>query len=130
LNLSVLSHYVATQPPLKIDPGGPVESRYGLIHAAQTVAQGFQASFLKPGSTVSINPQPLPPKELLQSSYLNPGVLVGLNPQPLPPEPPPTEVANLWENSAVLSSRDATTIPFYHGPTPDPAPWTAGQWLR
>ena len=39
----------------------------------------------KPGDTVSINPQPLPPKDPLVAKP-NKGDAVSLNPQPLPPK--------------------------------------------
>jgi hypothetical protein len=37
--------------------------------------------FFNPGSLVSLNPQPLPPR----FGVLDPGALVSLNPQPIPP---------------------------------------------
>ena len=117
-----------------VDPGGPHEN-VGLSHldasvVSQLASHALPSSIPTPGSSVTINPQPLPPKEMLQP-WLNPGLLVSLNPQPLPPEPPPE---SLWNTSAVLfggGSEVGILPPFYHGPTPDPAPWTAvGAWLR
>ncbi len=132
--ISSLPNYERYNPFQKLDPGGPHEN-YGLAHLAETAASllntRVHGSVPTPGSTVEINPQPLPPKEMLQPSWLNPGLLVSLNPQPLPPGPPDPERSNLWESSAVLfGGSDVTTLPGYHGPTPDPAPWTAGAWLR
>ncbi|MGZ3411051.1 MAG: hypothetical protein ACXWJW_04310 [Xanthobacteraceae bacterium] len=46
----------------------------------QYLAQTFNA----PGTNVTINPQPLPPKEGHQ--FLSPGTNVTINPQPLPPK--------------------------------------------
>ena len=112
-----------------VDPGGPRENA-GLSHLSENIASLLHSVLPSPGSTVSINPQPLPPGEMLQPSYLNPGSLVSLNPQPLPPEPP---VESLWNTSAVLFGGSEVGIlpPYYHGPTPDPAPWSAvGAWLR
>lgn len=45
------------------------------------------ATLLNPGTTSSLNPQPLPPKGSAPSgTLLNPGTTSGLNPQPYPPK--------------------------------------------
>jgi len=44
------------------------------------------SSVQKPGDTVSLNPQPLPPKEKTLVKGINAGDAVSLNPQPLPPK--------------------------------------------
>ena len=130
-----LSNYTLVDRFPQLNPGGPRETG-GLSHIAESAlslltSHTLPSSIQSPGSAVTINPQPLPPKDMLQASSLNPGVLVSLNPQPLPPEPPPQ---SLWNTSAVLfggGSQVGILPPFYHGPTPDPAPWTAvGAWLR
>ena len=133
LNISSLPNYERYNPFEKfVDPGGPREN-VDLSHVSETIASLLHGGSVlpSPGSTVSINPQPLPPGEMVQPSYLNPGSLVSLNPQPLPPEPPSE---SLWNTSAVLfggGSEVGILPPHYHGPTPDPAPWTAvGAWLR
>ena len=128
-----LPNYERYNPFQKLDPGGPHENA-GLSHVAETVTSLLHGGPVvpTPGSTVTINPQPLPPFQMVQP-WLNPGSLVSLNPQPLPPGPPDPERLNLWDTSAVLfGGRDVGTLPpFFHGPTPDPAPWTAvGAWLR
>ena len=118
LNLATLNHYAAVQSPLNIDPGGPVESPNSVFHLPDTVAQSLQNSVETPGSTVSLNPQPLPPRQMLQSSALTPGALVSINPQPLPPEPP----ENLWDVSAVLYPANSDTLQWYGGPGPEANP--------
>jgi len=39
---------------------------------------------LPPGTTNTLNPQPLPPRQVIKTRT-NPGITRGLNPQPLPP---------------------------------------------
>jgi hypothetical protein len=135
--MSINFHALSTASlPLNLNPGPPREN------ANQWLAPGAEVSinpqplppgiastrFLAPGSTVSLNPQPLPPKEMLLSSYLNPGLLVSLNPQPLPPGPPDPE-ANLWDNSAVLTSRGSDSMHWFHDNLPDPQPILNGAFL-
>ena len=139
LNIGSLPNYERYNPFQRLDPGGPHENSgvlhgTGVSHLAETAASllyshAGSSTIPTPGIAVSLNPQPLPPREMLQASWLNPGLLVSLNPQPLPPEPPEQ---NLWESSAVLTGGADVGMfpPGYHGPTPDPAPWTAGIWLR
>lgn len=106
-----LHNYTLVNRFPQLDPGGPREN-LGLSHMPKTGLElltdhTLPAGIPKPGSSVS------------------------LNPQPLPPEPPPQ---SLWNTSAVLfggASQVGVFPPGYHGPTPDPAPWTAvGAWLR
>jgi hypothetical protein len=77
-----------SQPTLAANVGG-VTSASQYASGATTsyyVARpyGSVANAINPGSTVSLNPQPLPPKVFSQSG--NFGSTVSLNPQPLPPK--------------------------------------------
>jgi hypothetical protein len=67
-----------------------VFSLVGVIHATSAEAgnNGFKRTyyarrFQSPGSTVMLNPQPLPPKVYINSGNFGGNVM--LNPQPLPP---------------------------------------------
>jgi hypothetical protein len=56
----------------------------GTASAANVYVARSSSYVSNPGSTVMLNPQPLPPKVFLNSS--NFGSQVMLNPQPLPPK--------------------------------------------
>ena len=47
-------------------------------------ANATSARYAEFGETVSLNPQPLPPREIIR--FINLGDTVSLNPQPLPPK--------------------------------------------
>jgi hypothetical protein len=59
-----------------------------VVPISHSVPSGLIAT-VTPGTTVSLNPQPLPPGATSSLSQHNPGGPVELNPQPLPPSPPP-----------------------------------------
>src|SRR5262249_34480 len=68
-------------------------------------------STMKPGDTVTLNPQPLPPKVLGQG-VMNLGDTVTLNPQPLPPK-----------ISTELTTGSISASSLSYGPT-------SGQWSK
>ena len=116
LNLAALSNYSISQRLPQLDPAGPREYGHQWFNPADAVSINPQPlppkqlpSKLSLGDAISLNPQPLPPRYLLQNSYINPGRLVELNPQPLPPGPPDPERLNLWNHSVVLNATQAPT---------------------
>jgi hypothetical protein len=67
---------------------GFIMTRLTTISLAAALSLGFAlpafaGSF---GNEVMLNPQPLPPKEILTSRYVTTSDAVALNPQPLPPK--------------------------------------------
>ena len=53
------------------------------LPAVQLSTQNVATGSVRPGDLVSLNPQPLPPKEV--DSFDRVGGRVSINPQPLPP---------------------------------------------
>lgn len=77
------------------------DALFGKRTSVQEAADRYQslAGPVRPGNEVSLNPQPLPPKESgfkASAIQLRTGAEVSLNPQPLPPRENPVERLYRW----------------------------------